>query len=78
MSEQKTKVDQLIAENQSFLDKITEQEDDIKRLRKQCKQAQNQSAELEEAKKKISTLEDNVKWQTTQVTGKDSELAEVK
>ena len=41
MSEQKTKVDQLIAENQSFLDKITEQDDDIKRLRKQCKSAQN-------------------------------------
>ena len=62
MSEQKTKVDQLIAENQSFLDKITEQDDDIKRLRKQCKSAQNQSAELEETKKKIITLEENVKW----------------
>ena len=62
MSEQKTKVDQLIAENQSFLDKITEQDDDIKRLRKQCKSAQNQSAELEETKKKITTLEENVKW----------------
>ena len=62
MSEQKTKVDQLIAENQSFLDKITEQDDDIKRLRKQCKSAQNQNAELEETKKKIATLEENVKW----------------
>ena len=78
MSEQKTKMDQLIAENQSFLDKISEHEDDIKRLRKQCKSAQNQSAELDEAKKKIATLEDNVKWQTTQVSGKDSELTEVK
>ena len=56
----------------------TKQDDDIKRLRKQVKFAQNQSAELEEAKKKIIILDENVKWQTTQVQGKDSELAEVK
>ena len=37
MSEQKTKLESLIAENQGFLDKITEQDDDIKRLRKQVK-----------------------------------------
>lgn len=78
MSEQKNKLETLIAENQSFLDKMTEQDDDIKRLRKQVKSAQNQSAELEEAKTKIHQLEENVKWQVTQVQGKDSELAEVK
>ena len=49
------------------MDKITEQDDDIKRLRKQVKFTQNQSAELEEAKKKITQLDENVKWQTTQV-----------
>ena len=78
MSEQKTKLESLIAENQGFLDKITEQDDDIKRLRKQVKFGQNQSSSLEEAKTKITQLEENYKWQTTQLQGKDSELAEVK
>jgi len=50
LSEQQERLENLIAENMSFKEKVLEQDDDLKRMKKQLALNKNQMKQIEELK----------------------------
>ena len=78
LSDQKGKLENLISENKTYRDRISEQDDQMKKLSKQLKTFQGQAESLEQARGRITSLQESHKLQITQIEGKESELSEVK
>ena len=60
---QKSKLENLIAENKTYRDRITEQDDKIKIFNKAIKGLQGQEAQLEQARGRILSLQEAHKMQ---------------
>ena len=78
LSDQKGKLENLISENKTYRERISEQDDQTKKLNKHLKSFQGQEEQLQQARGRVTSLQEATKMQVAQIEGKESELTEVK
>ena len=78
LNDQRGKLENLIAENKTYRERISAQDDETKKLNKQLKAYQGQQEQLEQTRGRITSLQESTKLQVVQLEGKESELTEVK
>lgn len=71
-------MEMLVLENANLKEKIHDQDEDLKRLRKQAKQLQGQLDLQEDYKLQFEKSQQELKWMETQLKSKESEMEEFK
>ena len=77
-NEQQTKLETLVQENRTLTDKINEQEDELKKVKRQIKSNQDFEKIIKDYRERFTNLEEGLEWQKTQVRSKDEECIQMK
>ena len=74
--EQREKIDMLVVENNNLKDKIHEQEDEMKKVKRENKKMQNVIDSDIKNKEMLEKVQGEVKWLEVQLKSKEGEVEE--